>query len=162
MLMLPTVSTAPGPKMSGGAAGRARLKPGPSMGPGRGCARSWLSTARRPSASTGSSVFAHASGTASNVTSSASPTARRVWIELICGVPLRSESGGTMLEGDIDPHAHRPAFLEHARVVHGDPVQDVVTVDVLQVGAAGAAGLGEVDGVLVTGLADERVEPVGE
>src|SRR6266508_1757292 len=65
-------------------------------------------------------------------------------------------------EGDAEAQSDRASLLEHARVVQRHPVRDVVAVDVLEIRAAGAAGLGVVDQVVVARDVDvgvrERVE----
>src|SRR4051794_17703208 len=48
-------------------------------------------------------------------------------------------------EGQANAEAHVATFVEDARIVHRHPVIDVVAVDVLEVGAAGAAGFRVVD-----------------
>src|SRR5580765_6840039 len=52
-------------------------------------------------------------------------------------------------ERHVEAEPYAAPLCEYARVVQRPPVQHVVAVRVLQVGAAGAAGLGVVDLVVV-------------
>src|SRR5437870_4649500 len=78
--------------------------------------------------------------------------------ELLCLRLIRlPRPGRRWLEGDTQPHAHVSSFLEHPWIVNWNPVENTVAVDVLKVGATGAAGLGEVDLIVIAGLIDEGI-----
>src|SRR5262245_1304243 len=87
---------------------------------------------------------------------------RRVRSQIMRMTPSLRVVGETKLEGDAHAKSNGSTFLEHPRILDWHPVQHVVAIDVLQVGATGAPRLGEVDQVFVTRLVHERVELIRE
>src|SRR5262249_372647 len=140
MITLPTLSTEPGPKMSGMASGFA-----PRRRLALCCMRAITSCSysRSPWYS-GSSGRRRAHDR--NATSPSSPAAMRAQRapHLNRLLILRRSFASPMSrygpsERDAHAETHVAAFLEDARVVQGHPVQDVVAVRVLQVGPTGTA-----------------------